>query len=92
MVVDVVLASNLAIGDHVDTRSHLVGDHLGGCPHERRLGVLAGRLHLVGPATRVVAVRQVEPVRDRHVLRLGVGTDDGRRQASRITMAGRVGH
>ena len=57
VVVDVVLASHLAIGDHVDTRLHLVGDDLGGGPHERRLGVSAGCLHLVRPASCVVAVR-----------------------------------
>ena len=81
VVVDVVLAPHLAVGDHVDSGVDLSGDHLGGRPGEEGLRLVAGGLHLVRPTGGVVPVGQVEPVGHRHVVGLRKGAHDRGGQA-----------
>ena len=57
VVMDVVLTANLAVGDDVDSGTHLVGDHLSGRSDEQFLGLVTGDCYLVGPAGGVILIR-----------------------------------
>jgi hypothetical protein len=82
VVVDEVLAANLAVGRDVDAELDLLAHDQGGGAIEdllealpvppRRLRVARGRLRRIGTAVHL------EPVADRHLRGLGIGADRGR--------------